>query len=56
MRGIGVLDRQLMILVVSLSAGIAASGVMAAWPVALAVWLPLTAAWLAWCCSVVKGD
>ena len=51
-----VLDRQLMILLVSLSAGIAAGGALAAWQVALAVWVPLSAAWLVWCGFVLKGD
>lgn len=47
-------DRQLCVLLVSLSAGVAASGALAAWQVALAVWLPLAAAWLVWCGFLVK--
>lgn len=50
------LDRQLMILLVSLSAGVAGGGALAAWQVALAVWVPLSAAWLVWCGFVLKGD
>jgi uncharacterized membrane protein YoaK (UPF0700 family) len=50
----GVWDRQLCVLLVSLSAGVAASGALAAWQVALAVWLPLAAAWLVWCGFLVK--